>query len=1013
MSDQTSRLAIIIDSSGAQSNAESLTDALHGLTEWGQKAAASAGKVSKSTKEEGEALSKLLDRIDPVNAALNRLDEQQQQLSKFKNRGLLDSFTQYSKKIEETRNKLTGFNEGLDKGSLSAGQYKQALRQLPAQFTDIFTSLAGGMPLWLVFTQQGGQIADSFGGLGSLFDIIKEKLLGISDAGDDAGDSLSDTANGLSENAENANKLSGFITPARLGIAGLVVALGTLAYAWYQGSKEQDKFNQSLILSGNAIGKTSGQLADITARAAEASGNTKGAAADVINQLVLSGRVAGDSLENVTAAIVSMNDASGTATEQLVDDFNSIAQNPVEAVTKLNDKYHYLTLSTYNQIRALQEQGKQEEAAKLATDDYAKVMQQRADEIQKNLGTLEKIWRALGDTAKAAWDSMLDVGREGSLEQKLAAAKKYVDETRKNGGISNGFWNVYGANYATGTEEQAQSEVNILQSVVDIYGDLNGALGEGRKQQDKSIKAQQYINNLTEQTLTNEQKRTKEQQLLTKAIQDGAQISKEEEARLRKNINDKYKDPVTPKGRAYTEDAATRLLDQINEQNSALNSQLLTSDKLSSATEQRIKFEQQIADLKSKTQLTADQQSILARSQEILQAYKNQEALQNSVKTLDEYQKMQEQIAPKELRQNEILQERLEILQKMVALKKLTPEAAGQQASDLISRSVLPDSVISGVNKAGGTLRSGATNSDLSGQGLNMIGLQIDPQLEIIDNLKQAQMDYATWLNQQQQAITQSTVLNEKQKQDQLLALQQHGQQNQQALSAAVYVAQAQSAQNSFASITNSMGVMFGEQSAMYKAAFVTQKAFAIAQAALQLPMAMGQALAGLPFPANLAAIAQVVGLMSTITSSITSVAATGFMSGGYTGNGGVSSVAGVVHGKEYVFDAGSTKRIGVSNLDALRSGKPLDATLGRSGYGTGAQTVNNRNEGNSYSFVANLPPITINGNPSDATIALTKQAALDGAAMAYRKVVNDMSEGKGGVHVALTGGYKTARRTG
>ena len=305
---------------------------------------------------------------------------------------------------------------------------------------------------------------------------------------------------------------------------------------------------------------------------------------------------------------------------------------------------------------------------------------------------------------------------------------------------------------------------------------------------------------------------------------------------------------------------------------------------------------------------------------------------------------MQEQIAPKEERQNETLQKRLEILQKMVELKKLTPEAAGKQASDLIGKSVLPDSVISGVNKAGGTLTSGATNSDLSGQGLNMIGLQIDPQLEVIEKLKQAQTDYATWLNQQQQAITQSTLLNEQQKQQQLLDLQQQGQENQLALSTAVYAAQMQSAQNSFSSITDSMGVMFGEQSAMYKAAFVTQKAFAIAQAALQLPMAMGQALAGLPFPANIAAMASVVGLMASITSSISSAAAVGFASGGYTGAGGKYQPAGIVHKGEYVFDQESTNRIGVSQLEALRDGKPLDATLGRSGFGTGVQNVSSDN---------------------------------------------------------------------
>lgn len=37
MSEQTFRLAIIIDSTRAEKNAESLTCALHGLTEWGRK----------------------------------------------------------------------------------------------------------------------------------------------------------------------------------------------------------------------------------------------------------------------------------------------------------------------------------------------------------------------------------------------------------------------------------------------------------------------------------------------------------------------------------------------------------------------------------------------------------------------------------------------------------------------------------------------------------------------------------------------------------------------------------------------------------------------------------------------------------------------------------------------------------------------------------------------------------------------------------------------------------------
>ncbi|MES3284585.1 phage tail length tape measure family protein [Klebsiella aerogenes] len=982
MTEQTSRLAIIIDSSGAEKQADNLATALVKMTQAGDRATSSAGKVTKATDEEKLALSELLDRIDPVNAALNKLDKQQQDLAKFKSKGMVDTdtFELYSKRIEETRNKLTGFRDDLRKTGQSAAQTAFAMRMIPAQMTDIVVGLSTGQSPFMVLMQQGGQLKDMFGGIGPAIKGVGTYVMGL------------------------VNPFT--ITAAAVGVLGL---------AYYKGAQEQDEFYKSLVLTGNQVGKTSGQLADMAARAGAVADSTTGKAASTLNQLVASGKVAGDSLERVTTAVIKISDATGIATEKLVSDFNDIASNPVTAITKLNDQYHFLTLATYNQIKALQDEGNQQEAARVATDAYANTMQQRANEIHQNLGLLESAWDSLGKTAKGAWDAMLNIGRVQTLQDKLSTLNENIAEAQK-GQAEGGFWNGLNARFSNLPEMLKQRDS--IQSQITAEDTLNDILSDHDKAEQKRIKTQQEADRVNLQYLSNADKRNKAIKQQSEFLKAGA-ITADQYAKNVSRINEMYKDPKapkiakTPQGKAYAEDAATRLLDQIHQQTAAMQSQLDASDKLNSATQARVKFEQQIADLKSKTQLTADQKSILSRSDEILQAYKQQEALQSSVKTLDDYRKMQEQIAPKELRQNETLQKRLEILQKMVELKKLTPEAAGKQASDLIGKSVLPDSVISGVNKAGGTLTSGATNSDLSGQGLNMIGLQIDPQLEVIEKLKQAQTDYASWLNQQQQAITQSTLLNEQQKQQQLLALQQQGQQNQQALSTAVYAAQTQSAQNSFSSITDSMGAMFGEQSVMYKAAFVTQKAFALAQAAVQLPMAMAQALSSQPFPYNLAAMATVAGLMATITTSISSAAAVGFASGGYTGSGGKYQPAGIVHKGEYVFDQESTNRIGVSQLEALRNGKPLDATLGRSGFGTGVQNVSNSQQTTIIRPTVTVPPITINGNPSDATVLLVQQATREGAKQGYQQVANDLAKGVGQVHKALTGGYNTGRRTG
>lgn len=832
MTEQTSRLAIIIDSSGAEKQADNLATALVKMTQAGDRAATSAGKVTKATDEEKQALSELLDRIDPVNAALNKLDKQQQDLAKFKSKGMVDTdtFELYSKRIEETRNKLTGFRDDLKKTGQSAAQTAFAMRMIPAQMTDIVVGLSTGQSPFMVLMQQGGQLKDMFGG-------IIPAIKGVS------------------------TYVMGLVNPYTVA-AG---AVGLLTYAVYQNRLEIEAATKIATTSLGANG---------------------------------------DAAERLALNMVAISDKTGLAIEEVGNMFITTNDGASEAVNKLIDVGY-----SYDEARQKVSQYK----------DSANFTALNAD-IDMHRREILKI----GDSWTAA---------AIKLKNYYTAADKGKQNVALGGAID--------------------PTMRFIGQAIDLQSTMNVLTIEGNKAVAESV---DWINKeyLAADRVAGAEARLKEARAQSKKITFSGNKEAIDQANALIAVREKELDQAkkqskeTPKkeikSKTYTEDAASRLLDQINQQTAAMQYQLDASDKLSSATQARIKFEQQIADLKSKTQLTADQKSILSRADEILQAYKQQEALQNSVKVLDDYRKMQEQIAPKELRQNETLQKRLEILQKMVELKKLTPEAAGKQASDLIGKSVLPDSVISGVNKAGGTLTSGATNKDLSGQGLNLIGLQADPQLEIIDKLKKAQTDYSAWLNQQQQAITKSTVLNEQQKQQQLLALQQQGSKNQEMLSNASYIAQMQSAQNSFSGITDSMGIMFGEQSAMYKAAFVTQKAFAIAQAALQLPMAMGQALAGLPFPANIAAVAQVVGLMASITSSITSAAAVGFASGGYTGPGGKYQPAGIVHKGEYVFDQESTNRIGVSQLEALRNGKPLDATLGRSGFGTGVQNVSSDN---------------------------------------------------------------------
>lgn len=897
----------------------------------------------KAQEEQRASLQRLVGQLDPFSAALDKIKKQRAELSAAKDAGLLtpEYHAELSNKLDLTEKGLNQVSNEMRYGAISAGQYKNAMRLLPAQLNDIAVGLAGGMPLFTIFMQQGSQIADSFGGWGNLFEIIKQQLLGAGDAADESSDSLSANANSLSENAENAKKLTGFLNPMTIGIGALVAVVGTLTYAWYKGSQEQQEFNKSLVLTGNIAGVTTGQLADMARSVADNTGNTTAAAAQALNRVVSGGKIATGSMQTVTEAVVAMNDATDESIDSMVADFEKIAQNPVAAIGELNDKYHFLTLATYNQIKALQDEGNQQEAARLATETYAATMKQRADQIQGNLGSLEQAWKWLGDAAKGAWDAMLDIGREKSIEQKIAGAQDELGRAQKSLSDLSARQSKYAGPYGAWKSsdlsmlqkgvDAAKARLASLQSEKMAQDAINESYDPYLKKQQEGIKLQQKADAFSQKYQTRQQQRAKELAELSKYR---GKYTQEEYDRIYSEINDRYKDPKspkTPKGKAYTEDAATRLLDQINQQTAAMQSQLDASDKLNSATQARIKFEQQIADLKSKTQLTADQKSILSRSDEILQAYKQQEALQNSVKTLDDYRKLQEQVKTKDERTNDLLKTRLELLEKAKATGQLKPGEYEKTRADIYQNTdmQLPSTVrnvVGNLTPTGGRLSG--TFEGMQGQ---------------INEYDQAQQELQRWLAAQEEAYAKAGEITAE-GEARMTSIRQRAADANQVIEAQKNTIISAATQSLFDSTADIMRTGFGEQSAIYKVAFAASKAFAIADSMVKIQQAIASGAVSAPYPANIIAMASIAAQTASIVSNIQAVSGVGFASGGYTGPGGKYQPAGIVHKGEYVFDQASTNRIGVSQLEALRNGQPLDATLGRTGFGTGVQNVNSDN---------------------------------------------------------------------
>lgn len=624
---------------------------------------ANTAKVTKAVKDESDALAELLGRIDPVVGALGRLDDMEQQLRKHAASGLLpkDDFDEYAKKIQVMRDGLAGSDDQFKKTGVSAAQTAAALRMLPAQFTDIFTQLAGGANPLLVLIQQGGQIKDSFGGIGNTFDALGGKVkdffgsltgfnttgvtalggaLGeiakqqenISENSDSAIDGISGTAEGVNNLSEAAGTVKGAAAGVTSSTAAMVggfvaaaAALAALAVAYKQGSDEQTAYAKALILTGNAAGTTSDQLADLARQVGSETG-TIHAAADALTQLAATGKFAESQLSSLAVAALNFEDATGKAVSETVKEFSKLADDPVKASQQLNEQYHYLTAAVYEQISALQEQGRTNEAAKLAEDTYADALNDRAAKVKESLGTIETAWNAVKGAALSAWDAALNVGREETLDQRIERLKQQLQEVANLG--------------SAGAQGRARfqlglglgGEGNMRQQLADAEAQKEQEAGEARwaaikAQANKdSIDAQREISAMRESMLSKEQRRDKEIQQYYERVAKIREanpfttlFSQSDIDKDIAGIRAKYAERVAKPqaARAYTDDAATRMLQSLRETGAELQAQLGTQDKLTAAQAAQAKFQQLITDLKSKTQLTADQKSLLANQDAI------------------------------------------------------------------------------------------------------------------------------------------------------------------------------------------------------------------------------------------------------------------------------------------------------------------------------------------------------------------------------------------------------------
>ncbi|EKY6196144.1 phage tail tape measure protein [Escherichia coli] len=491
------------------------------------------------------------------------------------------------------------------KAGISVGQYKAAMRTLPAQFTDIATQLAGGQNPWLILLQQGGQVKDSFGGMIPMF-----------------------------------RGLAGAITLPMVGVTSLAVATGALVYAWYQGDSTLSAFNKTLVLSGNQSGLTADRMLTLS-RAGQAAGLTFNQARESLAALVNAGVRGGEQFDAINQSVARFVSASGVEVDKVAEAFGKLTTDPTSGLIAMARQFRNVTAEQIAYVAQLQRSGDEAGALQAANDIATKGFDEQTRRLKENMGTLETWADKTGKAFKSMWDAILDIGRPESSADMLASAQKAFDEADKkwqwyqSRSQRRGKTASFRANLQGAWNDRENARLGLaaatLQSDMEKAGEL---AARDRAERDASqLKYTGEAQKAYERLLTPLEKYTARQEELNKALKDGKILQADYNTLMAAAKKDYESTLKKPKSSGVKVSAGERQEDQAHAALLALETELRTLEKHSGANEkisqQRRdlwKAENQYAVLKeaaTKRQLSEQEKSLLAHKDETLE-YKRQ-----------------------------------------------------------------------------------------------------------------------------------------------------------------------------------------------------------------------------------------------------------------------------------------------------------------------------------------------------------------------------------------------------
>ncbi|EKM6336498.1 phage tail tape measure protein [Pseudomonas aeruginosa] len=466
------------------------------------KEAAEKQRLVAAQNRQIEAMQRTVNSIDPVTAALARLEKQEAALRGLRAAGGLDDagLAAGLEKIAAKRRDIEGTGGAINKLGLTSKEARENVLQLG-------NALSTGN--WRVAAHNIAEIGVNAGGA--------------------------------------ARGAIGVLAPIGL----LAAAIGGLSAAYLAGQRQANDFTKAIIGTGNASGLTAQQLTDMLGRLGKSGDFSE--ASEALLALVRSGRQVGSAFEDVARAATEMSAVTGRSAGDIATELAGAKGKVADLAAEYNRQYHFMNVDTFAQIEALERQGRSMEALKLLAGTLASEMSARNREIEASTRGIVKAWDDATKAVKRYWQELKSRTAADPETFKLQVLQGQLEDSRKLPDSTLNRKNI----------EFLEKEIALLQKRISVREEGRQAQAEGQEDQDRFIQASKDLNAQLDnvspakkraaairelnaqflELLKSSERLGKRSPLLEGVQYDGRSFSGGAYDQLRKGIEERLKDP--------------------------------------------------------------------------------------------------------------------------------------------------------------------------------------------------------------------------------------------------------------------------------------------------------------------------------------------------------------------------------------------------------------------------------------------------------------------------------------